>query len=205
MGVYEKINITDASDSEHKAGQGVANLQMLEKKHNIYIKFIDTYLTEGDKDDYQFTTMDQLNGLTFDYIFPIHCPGRSHLAYLPFLKLKGKLLELDAKVDPHFLKTRDEATQSAYKAKIINARSTYPRTDPADGRQQIEFHDYMASREPYVYKEALDHELYYGWYKIYTSSDANSEEKQGGKKKKFKKTQKRKNKRTKRGKRKTRR
>jgi hypothetical protein len=182
---YEKINITDVGDSEHKAGQGVANLRKVEKNHNIHIKFIDKYLNEGDEDEYQLATIDELVGLNFDYIFPIHCPGRSHLDYLPFLKPEGKLLELDARVEPHFLKTRDEATQTAYKASIIKSRPAYPRT-AEDGRPQIEFHEYMASHEPYIYKEALDHELYYGWYKIYTSPNADSK-KSGGKRKSLKK------------------
>jgi len=173
LGVYEKFNITDVGDSEHKAGLGLTNLYLLERR-NIHIKFIDTLLTPGNEDEYQFRTIEQLkdtqgNGLKFDYIFPIHCPGKMHLTYLPFLKPTGKLLELDARVEPHFLKTRDEATQSAYKASIKKSRPDYPRIDKADGRQQIEFHEYMDSHEPYVYKEALDHELYYGWYKIYTA------------------------------------
>jgi hypothetical protein len=171
--VYEKFNITDVGDSEHKAGLGLTNLYLLERR-NIHIKFIDTMIADGDEDEYQFRTMEQLKDLKFDYIFPIHCPGKLHEKYLEFLKPTGKLLELDARVEPHFLKTRDEATQSAYRASIIKSRPDYPRVDKADGRQQIEFHEYMTSHEPYVYKEALDHELYYGWYKIYTKANTPS-------------------------------
>jgi hypothetical protein len=188
-GVYERINITDVGDSEHEPDQGKKNLKMLENEDNIYIKFIDTFLDVGDEDAYQLKTMEQLEntGLTFDYIFPIHCPGQSHMAYRPFLKPTGKLLELDARVDPHFVKTRDEATQTAYRTKIITARSNYTINDSKGKAKQIEFNKYMESHEPYVYKEALDHEFYYGGYIIHTALKVNSDEKKGGKRKSLKK------------------
>jgi hypothetical protein len=175
---YKKINITDVADrgdpEKYPAGWGLYNFLDLELNHNIHIKFIDRDVKASDVNFYQYNDMEKLaeKGYLFDYIFPIHCPGKLHLDYLKFLKPTGKLLEFHAEFEPHFIKTRDKATQTKYMTEIKKRRAIHSSIDLSDLRPQIEFRDYLASGEPYIYKDDISDNAYYGWYKIYQSPEA---------------------------------
>jgi len=166
---YEKINITDvpALDSDEEDGQGEATLKSLEKNKNIHIKFIDDSTFDTDVNNYQYNKKEQLIGQTFDYIFPIHCTGTNALQYQSFLKPAGKLLDPLFRVSEDYINTLQPVAAEQLKTNIISARKTFATYE--NGQHRIEFHKYIETKEPYIYKEDIVGG--YGWYNVYAPSD----------------------------------
>ena len=166
---YDKINITDVPplDSDEEDGQGEATLKSLEKNKNIHIKFIDDATFDTDVNNYQYNKKEQLIGQTFDYIFPIHCTGTNALQYQLFLKPAGKLLDPLFRISEDYVNTLEPVAAEQLKTNIISARKTFAPYE--NGQHRIEFHKYIETKEPYIYKEDIVGG--YGWYNVYAPSD----------------------------------
>jgi hypothetical protein len=141
------------------------NLDDLATK-NIHVKFFD--INSSGVDEYQKNYITLLNGIQFDYIFPIHCPFGGSSApteALELLKPTGKYMYNDYRIrgTEDFSKSLDKTEYIKEKRdlldKLINRKGK-------SNVQTIAFHNYKETKEPYVYLTDIDEGV--GWFDIYT-------------------------------------
>ena len=149
-----------------------ANMDYIKREKNIHITFIDTS-AKIDEDGYQKNDISQLEGIQFDYIFPIHCPFFSAEEILNLLKPSGKYIYNDYNVDiinSEFFQRKyppsadTDAVMANFRLKVI-AESLKPRIKGT----MIEFNKYRETHEPYIYKSDITTGA--GWFIILTRND----------------------------------
>jgi len=162
----------EANNQYDKIELNKTNMDNIKREKNIHITFIDTS-AKIDEYGYQKKDISQLEGIQFDYIFPINCPFFSAEEILNLLKPSGKYMYNNYNVDiinNEFFQRKyppseeTNAVMANFRLKVI-AESLKPRIQGT----MIEFNKYRETHEPYVYKSDITTGA--GWFIILTRND----------------------------------